>query len=293
MLKTKIDRYKFEGECNLPLNLMYITNDEKIAKIAEESGVNWIFIDLEINGKFERQGHLDTVISRHSINDVKKIKRVLNNAELLVRINPIFDESKEEIDKIISDGADILMLPYFKNSEEVKTFINLVDNRVKTCLLLETSDAVNDIDSILSIKGIDYIHIGLNDLHLSYGMKFMFELLSNGVVETLCTKFKEKEIHYGFGGIARLGQGSLPAENIIAEHYRLNSSMVILSRSFCNTNTINSVAEIRDILTSGIKEIRDFEKQMYLKPPSFFEKNSEEINQIVKEIIEQRENILI
>ena len=58
----------------MALKLMYITNNIDIAKIAEKSGVDWIFIDLEINGKEERQGHLDTVISRHSIEDVKKIK---------------------------------------------------------------------------------------------------------------------------------------------------------------------------------------------------------------------------
>ena len=60
----------------MALKLMYITNDEKIAGIAEECGVNWIFIDLEINGKEARQGHMDTVISRHSIDDVRKIKQV-------------------------------------------------------------------------------------------------------------------------------------------------------------------------------------------------------------------------
>ena len=36
----------------------------------------------------------------------------------------------------------------------------------------------------------------------------------------------------GFGGIARLGFGMLPAEHVIAEHYRLGSTAVILSRSF-------------------------------------------------------------
>jgi len=61
----------------MPLKLMYITNDAEIAKIAENAGVDWIFVDLEINGKEERQGHLDTVISKHEISDVKKIKSVL------------------------------------------------------------------------------------------------------------------------------------------------------------------------------------------------------------------------
>lgn len=79
----------------MALKLMYITNDERIAKIAEDSGVDWVFIDLEINGKEQRQGHLDTVISRHSIRDVSKIKKVLSKSQLLVRVNPIFEGSRD------------------------------------------------------------------------------------------------------------------------------------------------------------------------------------------------------
>ena len=37
---------------------------------------------------------------------------------------------------------------------------------------------------------------------------------------------------FGFGGIAALGSGELPAEWILAEHVRLGSSSVILSSRF-------------------------------------------------------------
>ena len=53
----------------------------------------------------------------------------------------------------------------------------IVNKRVKTCLLLETSQALCRLDDILTLEGIDEIHIGLNDLHLSMGLDFMFELL--------------------------------------------------------------------------------------------------------------------
>ena len=39
----------------MALKLMYITNDETIAKIAEKHGVDRIWIDLETLGKEERQ----------------------------------------------------------------------------------------------------------------------------------------------------------------------------------------------------------------------------------------------
>jgi len=257
----------------MPLKLMYITNKENFAKIADNSGVEWIFIDLEINGKEERQGHLDTVISHHNIADVKKIKQVLTKSELLVRINPIYDGSKNEIDRVINDGADVVMLPLFKTKNEVEVFIDYVDKKVKTCLLLETPEAVENINNILQIQGIDYIHIGLNDLHLGYNMKFMFELLANGTVEMLCKKIKAVGISYGFGGIAQLGQGALPAEDIIAEHYRLGSTMAILSRSFCNTNKIEDVCQIAKVFKTGVNKIRTYEDRLLDEDMSFFENN--------------------
>ncbi|MFL2079604.1 aldolase/citrate lyase family protein [Marinilactibacillus psychrotolerans] len=268
----------------MALKLMYITNNTDIAKIAENSGVDWIFIDLEINGKEERQGHLDTVISRHHIDDVKKIKEVLNTSKLLVRVNPIFEGSKAEIDRVIDDGADIVMLPFFKSKEEVAKFSNYVGRRAKTILLLETPEAAKSIDDILRVDGIDYIHIGLNDLHLGYGMKFMFELLADGTVEKLCSKIKGKGIPCGFGGIAQLGQGDLPAEYVIAEHHRLGSSMAILSRSFCNVNKIKGIEEAQEVFDRGVSEVREYESKLKDKNEEFFEENRmvaiEKINSI-------------
>jgi 2-keto-3-deoxy-L-rhamnonate aldolase RhmA len=275
----------------MPLTLMYITNKPEIALIAEKSGVDWIFIDLEIIGKEERQGHLDTVISKHSISDIKPIKDVLTKSKLLVRVNPIHENSEKEINEVISNGADIVMLPYFKTKKEVENFISFVNNRVKTCLLLETPEAVDILDDILEVKGINYIHIGLNDLHLGYKMKFMFELLADGTVEMLCKKIKNKNIKYGFGGIAQLGQGLLPAEYIITEHYRLGSTMAILSRSFCNIKEKNRESDISEVFSEGIKKISDYENKLLYETLEYFNKNKEEVNKLVLKIT--KETILI
>ena len=45
----------------MSLKLMYITNKPEIAKIAENSGVDWIFVDQEVKGKEVRQTNLDKV----------------------------------------------------------------------------------------------------------------------------------------------------------------------------------------------------------------------------------------
>lgn len=151
--------------------------------------------------------------------------------------------------------------------------------------LVETPEAVEVIDDILELD-IDEIFIGLNDLSLGYGKKFMFELLSDGTVERLCYKFRKKEIPYGFGGIAAIGKGMLPAENVIAEHYRLGSTCVILSRSFCNINKIKHMGKISATFVDGIKEIREYEKTVAIHR-DFFRKNIEEVQQGVKAVLEK------
>lgn len=283
----------------MALNLMYITNNPEVAKIAESVGVDWIFIDMEFIGKDSRQGGLDTVQNHHTVEDVKNIRNAIEKAKLLVRVNPIhealekYPSSKDEIDATIEAGADILMLPFFKTVEEVKTFIKLVDGRAKTLLLMETVEAAALIDEILEIPGIDMIHLGLNDMHLELGMKFMFQLLADGTVEMLGNKIKAKGIPFGFGGLAQLHTGMLPGYEVLKEHYRLGSSMVIVSRSFCNTDVITDLDEVKAIFQKGIKEIRDLEAEVQSKPMQYFEKNHvevvEKVNQIVK-IIEAKEH---
>ena len=274
----------------MALKLMYITNRPEIAQIAETAGVDRIFIDLEYIGKADRQGGMDTVQSRHTLDDVKRISEAITTAELLVRVNPIHDatdeyvSSEEEIGTVIENGADIVMLPYFKTVDEVKRFLSAVNGRAKTMLLLETPEAVDIVDNLLSLEGIDSIHIGLNDLSLGYGMKFMFELLTDGTVEKLCTKIREKNIPYGFGGIASLGKGMVPAEMIIKEHYRLGSTCAILSRSFCNVDKISHMGVISSTFVNGIREIREFEAECE-KHIGYFINNKFELEKAVKTII--------
>jgi len=273
------------------LKLMYITNRPEIAQIVEDAGVERVFIDMEYIGKDVRQGGMDTVQSHHTIEDIYVVKKVLKKAQVMVRCNPIHEatvdyiSSKEEINEAIKAGADILMLPYFKTVEEVKRFVQLVDGRAKTLPLLETPEAVACIDEVLGVGGIDEIFVGLNDLSLGYGLKFMFQLLTDGTVENLCEKFKAKGIPYGFGGIAALGKGMLPSEKVIAEHYRLGSTCAILSRSFCNTNVITDLNEVRRVFDVDLKAIRAWEKQCSDGKVNFIENRKEvevAINKIVK-----------
>ncbi len=267
------------------LKLMYITNRPEIAQIAERAGVNIIFIDLEIIGKEQRQGHLDTVISKHKMEDIATVKSKLKKAELLVRINPFYEKTKQEVEQAIKNGADSIMLPMIKDEIEAKQLVEFINGRCKIMLLIERKEAVENIEKILAIKGIDEIHIGLNDMYLSYKNKFMFEPLVNGTVEKICDVARKYNIPYGIGGISKIGTGDLPAEKIIIEHYRLKSNKVILSRSFYNTKNNLKNEEIERIFNDGINEIREYEEKVQKMPEEEWEENRQDIQTIINQII--------
>ena len=272
----------------MPLALMYITNNPEVALIAERNDVDRVWVDLETLGKDERQKNMNTVKSCHTVDDVRSIAAVIKKSELMVRINPINENTFEEIENVIAAGADRVMLPMWKSLDEVHRFLTIVNGRVGTTLLLETKEAVEVVDDVLCEPLLDEIHIGLNDLHLSYGLTFMFELLADGTVETLCDKFKARGIKYGFGGIARIGEGDLPAERIITEHYRLGSSRAILSRSFCDTSKVCEIESIRKVFESNMKQLRAFEAEVVGFDLCDYSRNADIVKDSVKRIVEKK-----
>lgn len=275
----------------MSLKLMYITNRIDVAKIADETGVDRIFIDLEYIGKEDRQQGLDSVKSYHTVSDIINIKKVIKNAELVVRVNPMHEKTSDfmgsdyEINSVIDAGADLIMLPMYRSMDEVEKFLKIVNGRAKTQLLAETPEACGIMKETVKIPEVDEIHIGLNDLHLAYHKKFMFELLADGTVDKICDDIKKSDKPFGFGGIARIGYGILPAEYIIKEHYRIGSTRAILSRSFCNANKVKNAYEIKDIFEKGIHKIRSTEETISNLTESELEKNRLEVIRLTNEIV--------
>lgn len=214
------------------MKLMILADTPQAAIEAQEAGIDRIFYDLEYVGKAERQHGRNTVLSNNDIEGLPAIRSVVTDSELLVRTNPINPYIAMEVEKAIEYGADILMLPMVMDHKDVELYVDLIKGRAKVCIMVETASAMARLDKILAVPGVDEIFIGLNDLHISMGLTFMFELLSDGIVEYIAEKCKEVGMPFGFGGIARIGEGELPSDNILGEHVRLGSTSVILSRTF-------------------------------------------------------------
>lgn len=267
------------------MKLMLLTGDPVFAKKAEDCGVDRIFLDLEYINKADRQKGRNTFITQNTVADVLPLRKALKTSELLVRVNPINPLSKGEIDAVCDAGADLIMLPMVYDADDVRTFVKLVNGRAKTVPMIETTQAMSRIDDILAVDGVDELYIGLNDLHIGLGLTFMFEVLSGGLVDYMAEKIKIKGIPFGFGGMGKIGEGMLPADRILAEHYRLGSSSVILSRTF--RNEVDAEGKPQLDLDAEIAKIRAKEQEILSWDAKQFAENNEQVKRTVRQIVDR------
>ena len=259
---------------------MILASTPEDALSAQEAGVDRIFYDLEYIGKAERQRGRDTVKYHNDIELIPAIREVVTNSSLLVRTNPIHAYTEAEVEKAIRYGADYLMLPMTMDKHDVETYVNLVNGRAKVIIMIETAASMTRIDDILEVPGVDELFIGLNDLHISLGLNFLFEPLSGGLVDYIASKCRAKGMPFGFGGIARIGDGILPADMILGEHVRLSSSSVILSRTFKGGDSPIAI----DFMAEVEKVRRRFDELQKWTPDQLNE-NCDKVKKIVNKIV--------
>ena len=214
------------------LRLLMVVQSPQIARFVAANGVDRLFIDLETMGKAERQAHMASWKSTQSPQDITRIREAVPDGHILMRINPLHAGSRAEIDDAIARGADSIMLPMFRTTTCLDRFFHLVGDRVQTVPLFETAEAVRLLPAIAGHPLLREAHIGLNDLHLDLGQRFLFEPIADGTLEEGCAALCEAGVPFGIGGVGRAGEGGLPPENLLGEHVRLGSTCAILSQAF-------------------------------------------------------------
>lgn len=231
------------------MKFLFITDCPDVARFVVAHGVDRVFVDLEMLGKQERQGHLDTVISAHRVENLPAIRAAIGAAELLVRLNPVNPDTQAEVDRAIEGGAQLLMLPMYREAADVEAFLACVRGRARVVLLAETCGALLNLEACARLDGVDELHIGLNDLSLELGAPFMFQPLAGPLLDDAARILRRVGKPFGIGGLARVGEGVLPADLLIGEHVRLGSGAAILSRTF--HRRARTVAEIESTTDLG------------------------------------------
>ena len=259
------------------LELIQITNDPAFARRCDALGGFRLFVDLERLGKAERQAGRNTFISVHELEDVARVKQALRDSPLMVRVNPLNPKSPAEVDAVLAGGADLLMLPMFTQAHELREFAALVAGRAPIVPLLETAAALECLEDWIATPGLTEVYVGLNDLHLSLGQRFMFEPLAQGLVERVARAAHREGLRFGFGGIARVAEGDLPGRDVLAEHLRLGSGSVILSRTFHRGGE-------SDPFEAEVAKLRRAEQELALRSPSQVEADAARIAGIIGQI---------
>jgi 2-keto-3-deoxy-L-rhamnonate aldolase RhmA len=216
------------------VELTLITNKSLFARRAEFAGINRIMIDLERFGKAKRQCGRQFFLSDHHPSDIDLIRAILFAASVQVRVNPWHQKSVSEINDVISRGAQIVMLPMVRDRQQAVRFVDAVNGRARTSLLIETASALNDCEKLLGVEGVDEAHIGLNDLAIDLGHEFIFEVLVDRRLDGVAYIASQRHLRFGFGAVAGRGCGPLPIdpEIIISEQARLGANVAWLGRSY-------------------------------------------------------------
>ena len=266
------------------LELLQITNDPAFASRCDALDGMRLFVDLERLGKAERQAGRNTFISAHQMDDVGRIKAVLRRSRLMVRVNPLHAGTAAEVDAVLAQGLDpqrdLLMLPMFQNAAELAEFARIVDGRCAIVPLLECAGALNTLDEWIDTPGLFEVFVGLNDLHLSLGQRFMFEPLALGLVDRVAAAARRQGLRFGFGGIARLDEGLLSGRAVLAEHLRLGSQAVILSRTFHRSDAVTPFED-------EVAALRQAERELALRSPAQTEAQRQDTARSISEIAAQ------
>ncbi len=213
------------------MHLMLIPESAEMAQAALSAGVDRLFLDLERAGKQARQG-TGTWISTQSMDDIARYRDAFPDTHILVRTDPWSDLPPEQLEGVLAAGVQQVMLPMIRSTADVEAMCSALAGRLPLVPLIETVASAEALKQIAALDGVEEVYFGLNDLHLDRGDSFMFQPLADGTVEQLSAVAKSARKPFGFGGMARLGHGDLDAELILAEHVRLGSTSVMLSRKF-------------------------------------------------------------
>lgn len=188
-----------------------------VAELLANAGFDWLIVETEHNG-------LDSAEIEHML-------MAMNGTETipLVRIpssNPVF------IQRALDMGAMGIVVPLVKTPAEAQAIVratrlppqgnrswgplrasrytfdnedyfNRINDNILVTLILETKEAVDNLEAIASVPGIDAIYLGPWDLCLSLGLNPLHQPFPeiNTIIERMVTVARKTGIAAGIGAV--------------------------------------------------------------------------------------------
>ena len=228
-----------------PLDLLLFAGDPRTDSHAVSSGFGRFVVDWEWRGKDRRQRGADTEINHHTPDTLRGLRR-LGAAERWCRINRFGPWTPGEVEAALAAGATHVLLPMVERPGEAEGLVSLVRGRACAGILVETVAACAHAEELARLP-LEAVYVGLNDLAISRGRRFIFEAVADGTVEKLRGVFSGTR--FGFGGMTVVDGGRpIPARLLLAEMARLDCSFTFLRRSFRRDIAARDWSLERDVL---------------------------------------------
>ena len=206
----------------------------KAKKLLNSGGVvinGWLSIPNSFSTQVMANAKFDalTIDMQHGVHDYKSTSELIN----IVALNGITPFVRVPwleagiIMKVLDSGAYGLIVPMINTKNDAIKVVEyaryppfgsrsfgpiranfLYDNYYESAneevllfVMIETKEAVSNIDDILSIKGIDGVYVGPADLSLSFGAKPKFDQEDKSVVKEIDFILKKAKEYNKFAGI--------------------------------------------------------------------------------------------
>jgi 2-keto-3-deoxy-L-rhamnonate aldolase RhmA len=208
--------------------LFLFTSDIELATRAVGAGIDGIVIDWERNGKHARQHEADTEVSEDTVDDLRLV-RAATPARILCRVNPLGDETADEIAAAAEAGANELLLPMVRDVSDVEQVLELSGGRIDVGILVETVEAVANVRELARLP-LSRVFLGLNDLALQRGTASIFTAVADGTADDVRAAF---DTPFGVAGVTLPDAGDpISCRLLIGELARLECDFTFLRRSF-------------------------------------------------------------
>jgi 2-keto-3-deoxy-L-rhamnonate aldolase RhmA len=215
-----------------------------VTEIAAALGLHWVCVDME-------HGHLD-------FKDAIEHLRAANGSDTTVLIR-VPELSQSMIKRALDIGAEGIIIPLIQNAQDAQTavrygryppagvrsvggeravrwgidtaeYLGRANEDTMVIPLIETTGAVQDIDAILAVSGIEAIFFGPADLSATHG--FLGQWEGPGMAETiLAIKDKATRLGIASGILARRVEDSVQRRDQGFAMIGLGSDSSLLIRS--------------------------------------------------------------
>ena len=210
------------------MQLFLFTVDPAWGRDVVAAGAAGIVVDWERRGKHRRQAGEGTQINGDTLEDLVRM-RTATDGRLICRVNAAGPWTAREVDDAVAAGADEVLLPMVRTSDEVDRTLDLVGGRCGLGILVETQDAVDRVAE-LARRPLSRVYVGLNDLRIDRRSDQLFRPLVDGTVDAVRAAVP---VPFGVGGLTLPGGGfPVPGDLLAAELVRLRTDFTFLRRSF-------------------------------------------------------------